>query len=238
MAQLPQTPGLVLDFGAADGNLAITAAFHGHRVVAVDLEACRFPFESNEIEYRQGDFNVLEVRRRVVRLRDQLLDRRACRARRAIRRPRATTSTRTLRAMERMARLLKPGGGMVLTIQVGRDAVFSPAHRIYGAPNGYHASSLRSRSWSSRYWAKPRDDRWVEVDRQAALAEQRPPRTTRSASSRWSKPRLTASRRAARAGRRPQYGHVPHCHTDTGGAISNSVSTDRTSANAEPSASR
>src|SRR5205814_6806248 len=60
VGQLPDVPGLVLDFGAGSGNLSAAAAFHGHRVVAVDLEPSAFEFELDEIEYRQGDFNELE----------------------------------------------------------------------------------------------------------------------------------------------------------------------------------
>ena len=37
-----------------------------------------------------------------------------------------------LHAMAKMAGLLKPGGDMVLSIPIGRDAVYAPWHRVYG----------------------------------------------------------------------------------------------------------
>lgn len=170
VGKLPDSPGLVLDFGASSGNLSAAAVFRGHRVVAVDLEPCEFAFEMNEIEYRQGDFNEMDFEPEsfdyVVNCSTIEHVGLAGRYSGSYDDPDAD-----LRAMERLARLLKPGAGMVLTIPVGQDAVFSPLHRVYGAKR-LPRLLAPFEIVAERYWAKPRDDRWQEVDRQSALAEQ------------------------------------------------------------------
>ena len=181
IGQLPESPGLVLDFGAGNGILSAGAAFRGHRVLAIDLEPCAFHFEVDGIEFRQGDVNELELEAESF---DYIVN---CSTTEHVGLPDRYSGSRDdpdadLRAMERMSRLLKPGAGMALTIPVGQDAVFSPLHRVYG-PDRLPRLLAPFEIVAERYWAKPDGRRWREVDRQTALTEQGRPRTTRSACS-------------------------------------------------------
>ena len=75
-----------------------------------------------------------------------------------------------LRAMEKMARILKPEGDMVLTIPIGLDAVHGPLHRIYGEQR----LPRLLEHWDTReeaYWAKPAGGRFEPVTREQALGE-------------------------------------------------------------------
>jgi SAM-dependent methyltransferase len=170
LAQLPDSPGLVLDFGAGNGILSAGAAARGHRVVAVDLEPCAFSFELDQITYRRGDLNELEFEPESF---DYVIN---CSTTEHVGLAGRYSGSRDdvdadIRAMERLAQLLKPGAEMGLTIPVGRDAVFPPLHRVYGQerlPRLLAAFEVVT----ERYLAKLEDDRWREVDRQSALAEQ------------------------------------------------------------------
>jgi hypothetical protein len=76
--------------------------------------------------------------------------------------------------MEKMARLVKPDGDMVLTIPIGRDAVHKPLHRIYGEerlPRLLEHWEIRE----AAYWAKPTDNRFEPVSREQAIGEEGSP---------------------------------------------------------------
>lgn len=163
------SPGDVLDLGAGHGMLSLTAAFRGHRVVAVDLEESAFQFEAGRIEYVRGDFNALTFEPRSF---DQVLN---CSTIEhfglAGRYGSGADEDADLAAMERLRAVLRRDGSMVLTIPVGRDDVFSPYHRVYGEerlPRLLEGFTVGL----EHYWAKPRDDRWAPVERGTALRQQ------------------------------------------------------------------
>jgi SAM-dependent methyltransferase len=161
-------PGRVLDFGSGNGMMALGTAFAGNDVVAVDLEPEQYLFHPDGIEYVQGDFNELDFDPGSF---DQILN---CSSVEHVglagRYGSADDPDGDLRAMEKMARLVKPDGNMVLTIPVGRDAVHAPLHRIYGderLPRLLEHWEIRE----DAYWAKPKDNRFEPVSRERALGE-------------------------------------------------------------------
>jgi SAM-dependent methyltransferase len=167
LAHVRREPGRILDFGSGNGMMALGAAFAGNDVVAVDLEPEQYAFHPSGIEYVQGDLNELELEPGAF---DQILN---CSTVEHVglagRYGSPDDPDGDLRAMENMARLLKPDGSMILTIPVGQDAVHRPLHRIYG---GERLPRLLEH-WAigeERYWAKPRDDRFEPVARDDALA--------------------------------------------------------------------
>lgn len=161
-------PGRLLDFGSGNGMMALGASFAGNDVVAVDLEPEQYPFEPAAIEYVQGDFNELALGADPF---DQILN---CSTVEHVglagRYGSPDDPEGDLHAMEKMARMVKPNGNMVLTIPVGRDAVFAPLHRIYGQerlPRLLEYWEIREES----YWAKAAGPRFAPVTREEALAE-------------------------------------------------------------------
>jgi SAM-dependent methyltransferase len=161
--------GRVLDLGAGHGLLSLTAAFRGHAVVAVDLEANAFQFEADGIEYLRGDFNQLTFESASF---DQVIN---CSTIEhfglAGRYGSIADEDADLVAMGHLADLLRPEGSMVLTIPVGRDGVFPPYHRVYGEERLPHLLE-RFTIDHEQYWAKPRDNRWDPVERGVALGQQ------------------------------------------------------------------
>jgi SAM-dependent methyltransferase len=167
LAHLRRGPGRLLDFGSGNGMMALGAAFAGNDVVAVDLQPEQYPFQPDGIEYVQADFNELDLAAGSF---DQIIN---CSSVEHVglagRYGAADEPDGDLRAMEKMARILKPDGDMVLTLPVGRDAVHAPLHRIYGEerlPRLLEHWEIRE----ERYWAKPRNDRFEPVTREQALA--------------------------------------------------------------------
>lgn len=160
--------GRVLDFGSGNGMMALGALFAGNDVVAVDLEPEQYPFHPDRIEYVRGDFNELELEHNSF---DQILN---CSSVEHVglagRYGSPDEPDGDLRAMEKMAGLLKSDGEMVLTIPVGIDAVHAPNHRIYGEerlPRLLKRWEIRE----ERFWAKPTSNRFEPVGREHALAE-------------------------------------------------------------------
>lgn len=168
LAHVRRGPGRVLDFGSGNGMMALGAAFSGNEVVAVDLEPEQYLFHPDGVEYVQGDLNELELEPHSF---DQIVN---CSTVEHVglagRYGSPDEPDGDLRAMEKMARLLKPDGEMVLTIPIGVDAVHTPLHRIYGParlPRLLEHWEIRE----ERYWAKPRDERFEPVTREQALSE-------------------------------------------------------------------
>jgi SAM-dependent methyltransferase len=165
-AHLRTAPGRVLDLGAGNGVLSLAAAFRGHAVVAVDLEPDQFAFVHERIDFRQGDFNAMQLEAESF---DQVIN---CSTIEHVglagRYGSRDDADGDLRAMERLAELLTPDGDMLLTLPVGRDGVFAPWHRVYGderLPRLLERFTVREQSFR----AKPHGHRWEEVDRAAAL---------------------------------------------------------------------
>jgi SAM-dependent methyltransferase len=168
LAHVRRHPGRVLDFGSGNGMMALGARFAGNEVVAVDLQSEHFAFHPHGIEYVQGDFNELELEPDSF---DQIIN---CSSIEHVglagRYGSDDDPDGDLRAMEKMARVLRPDGDMVLTLPVGRDAVHRPLHRIYGEerlPRLLERWEVRE----AQYWAKPTDDRFEPATREQALAE-------------------------------------------------------------------
>jgi SAM-dependent methyltransferase len=168
LAHARRSPGRVLDFGSGNGMMAIGALFAGNDVVAVDLTPEQYPFHPHRIEYVQGDFNELPFEPDSF---DQIINCSSVEhAGLSGRYGSVDDADADLRAMEKMARILRPDGDMVLTVPVGRDAVYHPLHRIYGEerlPRLLEHWEIRE----EQFWAKPRDQRFEPVPREDALAE-------------------------------------------------------------------
>jgi hypothetical protein len=148
--------------------LALGASFAGNHAVAVDLEEEQYLFGDHDIEYVRGDFNELVFDEPF----DQILN---CSSIEHVglagRYGSPNAPDGDLLAMSKMAGLLKPGGDMVLSIPVGRDAVYAPWHRVYGErriPQLLEHWEIRQES----YWAKARTEKYVPVTREEALADE------------------------------------------------------------------
>lgn len=169
LAHVHRGPGRVLDFGSGNGMLALGASFAGNNAVAVDLEHEQYLFRGHDIEYLQGDFNTMEFEKGSF---DQIVN---CSSIEHVglsgRYGSPEDPDGDLRAMVKMADLLKPDGTMVLSIPLGRDGVYPPWHRVYGEerlPRLLERWEVRKES----YWAKVGSEKYEPVTRDRALSDQ------------------------------------------------------------------
>jgi len=167
-AKLPGGPGTAIDFGNGGSALGLIAAERGFDVTAVDLEAVTWPYEHPRLRLARGDVFDLPLPERSF---DLVIN---CSAIEHVGIPGrygvvAERKDGDLDAMNRLRDLLKPAGLMLLTVPIGRDTVFPPLHRVYGAerlPRLLEGFRVESRE----FWRKREDNRWVAAGEAEALA--------------------------------------------------------------------
>jgi glycosyltransferase involved in cell wall biosynthesis/SAM-dependent methyltransferase len=166
-SQMPLGPGQALDFGPGGSHLALIAAQRGFQVTAVDLEPVRSPYVHPRLGFIRGDILKLPLPRGHFDLviNCSTVEHVGLASRYGVTEDRPNGD---LEAMARLRELMKPGGIMLLTIPVGRDAVFAPLCRVYGRERllllleGYIVEK-------EAFWVKDRKNRWVQTDRETAL---------------------------------------------------------------------
>lgn len=169
---LPESPGRVLDFGPGTSATPLFAALRGGEVFTIDLlpPASR-PYVMDNLTAVQGDLLTFDFDARRF---DTVLN---CSTVEHVglggRYGSPDIPDGDLQAMRRLRGLMAgPQARMVLTIPVGRDAVFPPVHRIYG-PSRLPQLIDGFRIAREVYFVKsPVDRLWHEASRQEALAVQ------------------------------------------------------------------
>lgn len=173
-ARIPPPPagspasGEALDFGCGESALGLVAAQKGYRVTAVDLRPVAWPYRDERLVFLRGDILTLPLEDSRF---DLVIN---CSAIEHVGIPGryGVTSAHPdgdLAAMARLRAVLKRGGRMLLTIPVGRDAVFPPWHRVYGPerlPRLLEGLTVESRE----HWMKDPENRWAKRDEATVLA--------------------------------------------------------------------
>ncbi|MBI3912597.1 MAG: DUF268 domain-containing protein [Chloroflexi bacterium] len=168
-AHVPDHPGTVLDFGCGDAFLGLTAAIRGANAVGFDRLPLNLPYAPEHLQIQTGDildfdFGGAEF--------DIIIN---CSSIEHVglggRYGSSESPDGDLIAMRKLRRLLKkPHGIMLLTLPVGKDAVFRPLHRVYGnqrLPALLEGFSIRKKEfWSKR----PGRNVWIQVHEEEALA--------------------------------------------------------------------
>jgi len=153
----------VLDFGCGSGFLSLAAARAGANVLAIDLLPLQFQLLPN-IEFRHIDVMDVEGSFDLV-MNCSTIEHVGL----AGRFEAQDEPDGDIEAMGRLKNLLT--GQMILTLPVGRDAVYSPLHRVYGAERlprlleGYNVVE-------SSYFHKLEGNRWVSSSYEDALSTQ------------------------------------------------------------------
>ena len=166
-SQIPSGPGHALDFGTGRSFLGLIAAQKEFNVVAVDLTSVQWLYRHSRLRFVRGDILKLPL------LNDHFdliincsaIEHVGLSGRYGVNENRPDGD---LEAMKHLRELMKPGGTMILTVPVGQDAVFSPLHRVYGKqrlPKLLEGYTIVK----DAFWAKNDDNRWVMVDKDAAL---------------------------------------------------------------------
>jgi SAM-dependent methyltransferase len=167
-SQMPVGPGEALDFGPGGSYLGLVAAHRGFDVTSVDLQPPQWPYIHTKLSFIRGDLLRLPLPKGKF---DLVINCSTVEHVGLTGRYGVTESLPDgdMRAMTLLRNLMKPGGIMLLTVPVGRDAVFAPLCRVYGRErlprllDGYIVAK-------ETFWIKDSENRWSPSDREAAFA--------------------------------------------------------------------
>ena len=167
LSEIPAGAGEALDFGTNRSPIGLAAAQRGYNVTAVHMSTILWPFIHPRLRFVEGDvlstplpekhFNLIISCSAVQHV--GLLGRFNVKENRP---------EGDFEAMARMRELLKPDGLMLLTVSLGKDALFAPYFRVYGRerlPRLLEGFNVLK----DAYWVKDSQNRWVQWDRETAL---------------------------------------------------------------------
>jgi len=169
-SEMPDGPGEALEFGCEQGYMSFLAAQKGFRVLAVDLQEQHFQWRHSNVEFRLGDFLQLDLPEGHFDLliNCSSIEHVGISGRYGIT---AEHSNGDIEVMETFARVLRPGGLLLMSVPVGRDAVIAPLCRVYGEerlPRLLAPFQIEK----ERYWCKDHENRWASTTREEALSFQ------------------------------------------------------------------
>jgi SAM-dependent methyltransferase len=165
--EMPDGPGEALEFGCENGYMSLLAAQKDFHVLACDLQQQYFLWQHPRVEFRLGDFLKLDLQEDHFDLiiNCSSVEHVGVAGRYGIT---AEQSNGDIEAMKKFARVLRPGGVLIMTVPCGRDAVMAPWCRVYG-PERLPRLLAPLVLEKERYWEKDEANRWVEVSREKAL---------------------------------------------------------------------
>jgi SAM-dependent methyltransferase len=157
-----------LDFGCGTSFLGLAAAEAGYDVLGYDRSPVTWAWSHPRLSFRMGDILNDQIDAESF---DLVMNCSAIEHVGLAGRYGAETNVDNgdLLAMRRLFDSMKPDGLMLLTIPVGRDAVFEPMTRIYGSQrlprllDGFEVTS-------ETYWVKDPANQWIQCDHATALA--------------------------------------------------------------------
>jgi Caenorhabditis protein of unknown function, DUF268 len=166
-ANMPEGPGLALDFGCDLFSLGLLAARKGFNVTAIDLEPVVWYYEHTSLRFLQGDILKLTLPSDHFDLiiNCSSIEHVGLAGRYGVTESRPDGD---IEAMVILKNLVKPGKIMLLTIPVGRDRLFKPLHRVYGQDR----LPKLLKGWEiqkNEFWIKDALNRWIFVEESAAL---------------------------------------------------------------------
>ncbi|MFH1809344.1 MAG: glycosyltransferase, partial [Pseudomonadota bacterium] len=165
-ANLPPGPGRALDFGAGSSPLGLAAALRGFVVDLVDPNLAPRSYLHTHLRELRGDLLKLPLALASYDLviSCSTVEHVGVAGRYGIQDEDADGD---LIAMQRIGDLLRTGGRVVMTVPVGRDAVFRPNGRVYGA--GRLPALLAGFSVEKQdFFIKDDQNRWTGCERSMA----------------------------------------------------------------------
>lgn len=170
-AHLPAPPrpdAAALDFGPGRSFVGLVLALRGYDVTSIDRQPHERPYLHPRLRHLTADLLEadLPAEHYDLVINCSTVEHVGLAGRYGIDTPRPDGD---LQAMARLHTLMRPGATMLLTVPVGRDAVFQPMCRVYG-PGRLPRLIERFDVVHQAYWVKDADNRWVHADPDEALA--------------------------------------------------------------------
>lgn len=166
-SQTPSGPGNALDFGPGGSHLALIAAQRGFNITAVDLVPVKWPYTHPAMRFVRGDILKLPLPKEDF---DLVINCSTVEHVGLTGRYEVTENSPDgdLQAMAHLRELMKPGGKMLLTIPLGRDAIFPPLTRVYG-PQRLPRLLEHYVVEKEVFWVKDGRNLWEICSRETAL---------------------------------------------------------------------
>lgn len=166
-SQMPTGSGEALDFGTGGSFLGLIAAQRGFHVTAIDLTHIHWDYMHPDLRFLQGDLLELPLSASSFDLiiNCSTIEHVGLIGRYDVKTDRPDGD---LEAMAHLRTLLKSDGIMLLTIPIGRDALFAPLCRVYGSQrlprllDGYDIIK-------EAFWTKDDQNRWQITAKAEAL---------------------------------------------------------------------
>ncbi len=167
-ANIPDGSGPALDFGCGTGMLGLVAAQAGYEVLAIDLQRVEWKYFHPKLRFLRADLLQFELPscHYTLVINCSAVEHVGLGGRYGVTENRVDGD---LEAMDRLFDSMVPGGVMLLTVPVGRDAVFEPMTRVYGVQRLPRLIE-RFDVVRQQYWVKDEGNRWISCDRDTALA--------------------------------------------------------------------
>ena len=172
-ANIPDGPGFALDFGPGGSQLATVAALKGFDTIGVDMLDQMRPFLLPNLRFYNRD--ILEIDLPLNHF-DLVINCSTVEHVGISGRYNVSNELEDgdLQAMRRLRELMKPEAVQLLTIPIGKDTIWRPLHRIYGAErlpkllDGY-------RIISNKCFMKDLYNRWVITEEARAYNQETVP---------------------------------------------------------------
>jgi len=167
-SELPKGKASILDIGPGSEFLcSATAARNGAEVTCFDVRRFDPPFTMQGLDLVTGDLQAYDFKDKKF---DAIINVSVIEHIGLGRYGDANSTDGDIKVMQKLARWLKPNGKMLFTIPVGKDAIHSPLHRVYGQQRlpsllgKYHILK-------EEYWKKKNNYMWEKASRDIALNE-------------------------------------------------------------------
>jgi SAM-dependent methyltransferase len=165
--EMPAGSGAAIEFGCEQGYLSLLAAEKGFHVIANDLQHQTFTWRHPNVEFRQGDFLKANFAENSfdLAINCSSVEHVGVAGRYGIE---VAQDDGDIAVMDRLAKILKPNGVLLMTAPCGRDAVLAPWCRVYGAqrlPRLFAMFTVEKQE----YWTKNQNNQWVVSSRESAF---------------------------------------------------------------------
>src|SRR5579863_50456 len=130
-SKMPEGPGEAIEFGCEQGYMSLLAAQRGFHVIANDLEEQMFTWKHPSVDFVRGDFLSIPLPLGYfdLAINCSSVEHVGVAGRYGIE---VQEDEGDIRVMERLARILKPAGLLLMTAPCGKDALMAPWCRVYG----------------------------------------------------------------------------------------------------------
>lgn len=167
-AEMPHGPGEAIEFGCEQGYLSLLAAQRGFNVTANDLQSQHFTWQHPSVRFLLGDLLQLELpdSHFDLAINCSSVEHVGVVGRYGIA---VEQDEGDLRVMNRLARILKQSGVLLMTVPCGRDAVLDSWCRVYGSErlprllNDFTVSK-------EEFWIKSEANQWVQCGKNEAMS--------------------------------------------------------------------